>query len=132
MRKFKSLSLLLLASAFILVNCTKEGPEGPAGATGAQGPAGATGAAGAAGAAGATGPAGATGVAGPAGTANVIYSAWVTSPVCINELTTIDGTCHRVRHLDAPSLTSYHFKSGCDDYLLRLGKYRTIFTSLYI
>ena len=64
----------LLASAFIFVNCTKEGPEGPAGATGAQGPAGATGAAGAAGAAGATGPAGATGVAGPAGTANVIYS----------------------------------------------------------
>ncbi len=80
MRKFKSLSLLLLASSFILVNCTKEGPEGPAGATGSQGPAGATGAAGAAGAAGATGPAGATGVAGPAGTANVVYSAWVTEP----------------------------------------------------
>jgi hypothetical protein len=79
MRKFKSLSLLLLASAFILVNCTKEGPEGPAGATGAQGPAGSTGGAGAAGAAGATGPAGATGVAGPAGTANVIYSAWFLS-----------------------------------------------------
>jgi hypothetical protein len=77
MRKFKSLSLLLLASSFILVNCTKEGPEGPAGATGAQGPAGATGGAGAAGAAGATGPAGATGVAGPAGSANVIYSSWV-------------------------------------------------------
>jgi Collagen triple helix repeat (20 copies) len=76
MRKFKSLSLLLLASAFILVNCTKEGPEGPAGATGAQGPAGATGATGATGAAGTTGPAGATGAAGPAGTANVIYSSW--------------------------------------------------------
>jgi ABC-type amino acid transport substrate-binding protein len=89
MRKFKSLSLLLLASAFILVNCTKEGPEGPAGATGAQGPAGATGGAGAAGATGATGPAGATGVAGPAGSANVIYSAWVTSPYASRD-TTID------------------------------------------
>lgn len=73
MRKFKSLSLLLLATAFVFVNCSKEGPEGPGGATGPQGPAGATGPAGAAGTAGATG---ATGAAGPAGSANVIYSAW--------------------------------------------------------
>lgn len=68
MRKFRLLSLLLLAIAFITVNCTKEGPEGPAGATGAQGPAGVGGATGATGAAGATGP---------AGTANVIYSSWL-------------------------------------------------------
>jgi Collagen triple helix repeat (20 copies) len=78
MRKFRLLSLLLLATTFIFVNCTKEGPEGPAGATGAQGPAGSTGSTGATGATGATGPAGATGATGPAGTANVIYSSWAT------------------------------------------------------
>jgi hypothetical protein len=60
MRKFKLLSLLLLASTFIFINCTKEGPEGPAGATGPQGPAGSTGATGA------------------TGSANVIYSSWLT------------------------------------------------------
>jgi len=79
MRKFRLLSLLLLALSFIIVNCTKEGPEGPAGATGAQGPAGIQGPAGPAGAVGPTGPAGPAGPAGPqgpAGTANVIYSAW--------------------------------------------------------
>ena len=79
MRKFRLLSLLLLAIAFIAINCTKEGPEGPVGSTGAQGPTGIPGATGAAGPAGPTGPAGttgATGATGPAGTANVIYSAW--------------------------------------------------------
>ena len=76
MRKFNLLSLLALTITFLAVSCTKEGPEGPAGATGAQGPAGTTGATGAAGATGATGPAGATGAQGPAGTANVIYSSW--------------------------------------------------------
>ncbi len=84
MRKFRLLSLLLLASTFIFVNCTKEGPEGPVGATGAQGPTGATGGAGAAGPTGLTGPAGPAGPAGPqgiAGSANVIYSAWLVSGV---------------------------------------------------
>jgi len=76
MRKFRLLSLLVLAITFITVSCTKEGPEGPAGATGVQGPTGATGAAGAAGPAGPAGPAGTTGATGPAGTANVIYSGW--------------------------------------------------------
>jgi hypothetical protein len=76
MRKFRLLSLLLLAIAFIAVQCTKEGPEGPAGATGPQGPVGATGATGAAGPTGPAGPAGPTGPTGPAGTANVIYSPW--------------------------------------------------------
>ncbi|MBL7709788.1 MAG: hypothetical protein JNJ86_11995 [Chitinophagaceae bacterium] len=79
MRKFRLLSLLLLAIAFIAVNCTKEGPEGPAGATGAQGPAGGTGGTGATGPTGPTGPQGPTGPTGPqgpAGTANVIYSNW--------------------------------------------------------
>jgi hypothetical protein len=84
MRKFRLLSLLLLALAFIAVNCTKEGPEGPVGATGPQGPAGTPGPTGATGATGPQGPAGATGPTGPqgpAGTANVIYSAWVATTV---------------------------------------------------
>lgn len=80
MRKFRLLSLLLLAIAFIAVSCTKEGPEGPAGATGSQGPTGATGPTGPVGPGGPTGPAGPTGPQGPAGTANVIYGAWTTEP----------------------------------------------------
>ncbi len=60
MRKLRTLSLLLVAIAFISVSCTKEGPEGPVGATGAQGPAGTP------------GPAGPAGPAGP----GVTYSAW--------------------------------------------------------
>lgn len=79
MRKFRLLSILFLAISFIAVSCTKEGPEGPAGATGPQGPAGiggATGPAGATGPVGPQGPVGPTGPQGPAGTANVIYSSW--------------------------------------------------------
>jgi hypothetical protein len=76
MRKFRLLSILLLAFAFIAASCTKEGPEGPAGATGPQGPTGLPGGVGPAGPTGPTGPAGPTGPTGPAGTANVIYSAW--------------------------------------------------------
>jgi hypothetical protein len=76
MRKFRLLSLLLIALSFIIINCTKEGPEGPAGATGPQGPPGTNGTTGPAGATGPQGPAGSTGPQGPAGTANVIYSPW--------------------------------------------------------
>ncbi len=79
MRKFSNLSLLLLAIAFLLVNCTKEGPEGPAGAIGPQGPLGLTGPAGPTGPTGPAGPTGPTGPAGPTGptgTANVIYTNW--------------------------------------------------------
>jgi len=76
MRKFRLLSILLLAFAFLAVNCTKEGPEGPAGATGPQGPTGLAGPAGPAGPTGPSGPAGPTGPTGPAGTANVIYYNW--------------------------------------------------------
>jgi hypothetical protein len=79
MRKFRLLSLLLIALSFILVNCTKEGPEGPAGATGPQGPPGTNGSTGPAGPTGPQGPAGSTGPQGPAGTANVIYSPWFPS-----------------------------------------------------
>lgn len=104
MRKFRLLSLLLLAIAFIAVNCTKEGPEGPAGSTGAQGPTGLPGAAGPAGPAGPSGPAGptgSTGATGPAGTANVIYSAWFTSGVW-----TGSGTNYAYFDKAAPGVTA--------------------------
>jgi hypothetical protein len=48
---------------------------------------------------------GATGPAGKDGNANVMYSSWKTSPYSSRD-TTIDGTCLRVRHLDAPELTT--------------------------
>lgn len=70
MRKFRLLSLLALATVFIGISCTKEGPEGPVGATGPQGPGGVQGPA------GAQGPAGPQG---PAGTTNVTYSTWYTT-----------------------------------------------------
>lgn len=72
MRKYRLLSLLLVALTFVIVNCTKEGPQGPAGPTGPQGAPGLTGPT------GATGPTGPAGPQGPAGTANVIYSPWFT------------------------------------------------------
>lgn len=88
----KLLIPMILTVAFCIAGCSKEGPQGPAGAdgaagpTGPQGPAGTTGATGPQGPAGATGPqgpagttgaTGATGPQGPAGTANVIYSDWI-------------------------------------------------------
>lgn len=111
MRKFRLLSLLLLAIAFIAVNCTKEGPEGPAGATGAQGPTGTTGTTGATGPIGPQGPSGPIGPQGPPGTANVIYSAWATvnslvaaNGAIIDSSFTDYGTCKRWFRI-APSLT---------------------------
>lgn len=130
MRKFNLLSLLAIALVFIAVSCTKEGPEGPAGATGAQGPTGLTGPTGPTGPIGPTGPAGPTGPlgptgpvgpTGPAGTpANVIYSAWITSPYNSRD-TTIDGTCVRVRHLDAPSLSPNILTQGVMITYFRVG-----------
>lgn len=61
MRKYFLLSVLLTSCAFIITNCTKEGPEGPPGPAGAQGN---------------PGPPGPTGPAGAVGSANVIYSNW--------------------------------------------------------
>ena len=97
MRKLTSLSLLLLAISFIVVNCTKEGPQGPAGATGAQGPGGATGATGslvvpvllARKALLVQGP------QGPAGTANVIYSNWFTIANWIDTTHRIARNCKK-------------------------------------
>jgi hypothetical protein len=63
MRKFSSLSLLVLAISF-LASCTKEGPEGPIGATGPQGPPGAP---------------GAPGAPGTPGAGITTYSAWYTT-----------------------------------------------------
>lgn len=114
MRKFRLLSLLALAITFIAASCTKEGPEGPAGGTGAQGPTGATGATGPTGPVGPTGPAGPTGPTGPqgpAGTANVIYSAWATSPFATRD-TTVDGTLYRITHINAPSLSASILNQG--------------------
>ena len=106
MRKLRLLSLLLLAIAFITVNCTKEGPEGPAGATGAQGPVGV---------AGATGAAGATGSQGPAGTANVIYSAWINEgPYADSLMASVAIPAANVRRMivTAPSLSSAILDQG--------------------
>jgi hypothetical protein len=105
MRKFRLLSLLLLALTFIFVQCTKEGPEGPVGATGPQGPPGAAGANGTNGTNGATGPQGPVGPqgpAGPAGSANVIYSAWF--PVLGSDWTGT-GTADQSNTLAAPGIT---------------------------
>jgi Collagen triple helix repeat (20 copies) len=116
MRKFRLLSLLLLAIAFIAVNCTKEGPEGPAGSTGAQGPTGIPGPAGPAGPAGPTGPAGttgATGATGPAGTANVIYSAWsAVVPANWSAPTNEFGKLVRLYPLSAPGVTTSIINTG--------------------
>jgi hypothetical protein len=63
---------------------------------------------------GPTGPQGPQGIQGIPGTngtngtngtpAQVIYSPWITSPYNSRD-TTIDGTCLRLRHIDAPSLS---------------------------
>jgi hypothetical protein len=114
MRKFRLLSLLLLAIAFITINCTKEGPEGPAGSTGAQGPTGlpgGTGPAGPGGPSGPAGPTGPTGPQGPAGTANVIYSAWFTLTGWHDSTMTDVGLC-KVDYKDAPGVTAAIISNG--------------------
>ncbi len=70
---------------------------------------------------GATGAAGATGATGTAGTpAQVIYSPWITSPYNSRD-TTVDGTCLRVRHLDAPSLSATIINQGIMITYMRVG-----------
>jgi hypothetical protein len=113
MRKYRSLSLLLLAVVFITVNCTKEGPEGPAGPTGPQGPPGTgpTGATGATGPAGPTGPIGPAGPQGPAGTANVIYSPWFNLTNWHDSTLANQGLC-KVDYRDAPGVTAAVLANG--------------------
>ena len=97
MRKFKLLSLLLVVISFITINCTKEGPEGPAGSAGPQGPAGGTGAA---------GPAGAI------GSANVIYSNWIDESTLSWADTTIVTAPHQRAILRPISLTQAIVDNG--------------------
>ena len=115
MRKFRLLSLLVLAIAFISVNCTKEGPEGPAGVSGVQGPAGPVGPTSTVpGPIGPTGPAGATGATGPAGTANVIYSAWTPFIIANWSASTISifGKTARQYSAPAPGITATMLSQG--------------------
>ncbi len=61
---------------------------------------------------GTTGATGATGATGSAGTpAQVIYSPWVTSPYALRD-SQVDGTCLRIRHIDAPSLSATILNQG--------------------
>lgn len=96
--KIVNLFSVLFAVLFLtFISCKKEGPAGPAGPTGATGP---------------QGPGGTVGAAGtPGAPANVIYSAWATSPYASRD-TTIDGTCMRVRHFVAPSLSASILANG--------------------
>lgn len=104
MKKAKAfLAVIVFAAA--LISCSKDGAEGKAGQTGPQGPAG---------------PAGPIGPTGPTGSANVIYSNWITSPYGSRD-TTIDGTCLRIRHLDAPSLSTDILNKGTMITYFRVG-----------
>jgi hypothetical protein len=95
-----------------------QGPTGPQGATGPQGIQGPTGLQGPQ---GLIGPAGATGATGAAGTpAQVIYSPWITSPYNSRD-TTVDGTCLRMRHIDAPSLSATILNQGLMITYMRVG-----------
>ncbi|WP_158637430.1 collagen-like triple helix repeat-containing protein [Lacibacter cauensis] len=124
----KILSVLAISFSVVFVACKGDqgpvGPTGPAGATGSTGATGATGPQGPAGATGPQGPQGPAGATGPAGApgtpAQVVYSAWVTSPFAQRD-TTIDGTCVRVRHINAPSLSTTILTQGTMITYFRVG-----------
>lgn len=101
MKKLLSLTILFSFCSLLFLSC-KKGDTGPAGAAGPLGP---------------QGPIGPTG---PAGSANVIYSAWITSPYASRD-TTIDGTCLKLRHLDAPKLTATILNQGTMITYFRIG-----------
>lgn len=91
------------------------GPTGATGATGPQGPQGIQGIQ------GVQGPQGIQGIQGNPGTpAQVIYSPWITSPYNSRD-TTVDGTCLRVRHIDAPSLSTAILNQGVMITYMRVG-----------
>jgi hypothetical protein len=104
MKKVKAFLPVIIFSA-VLISCAKDGATGPAGANGATGPAG---------------PAGPIGPGGATGSANVIYSNWITSPYSSRD-TTVDGTCLRIRHLDAPSLSAAILDKGTMITYMRVG-----------
>ncbi|MBK7668811.1 MAG: hypothetical protein IPJ32_16625 [Sphingobacteriaceae bacterium] len=66
------------------------------------------------------GPTGPIGSTGATGSPNVIYSDWQTS-LSASRDTTIDGTCFRLRHLNAPSLTQGILDSGLVITYMRVG-----------
>jgi hypothetical protein len=70
------------------------------------------------------GPTGAQGIQGiqgnPGTPAQVIYSPWITSPYASRD-TVVDGTCLRVRHLDAPSLSTLILDRGVMITYMRVG-----------
>ncbi|HEX2630885.1 MAG TPA: hypothetical protein VHM26_17840 [Chitinophagaceae bacterium] len=98
MRKYSLLSLLLIAIAFIAIDCTREGPEGPVGPQGPQGPGGTP------------GTPGAPGAPGAPGTANVIYSSWVTASTWAD--TTIGGTTSAIYRRTAAGVTQAVIDNG--------------------
>lgn len=99
-----TLPAFALAGSIFLYACKGDtGPTGPQGPTGLQG------------IQGNTGPQGSAGTP-----AQVIYSNWVTSPYNSRD-TTIDVTCLRLRHLDAPSLTSAMLNQGVQITYMRVG-----------
>ncbi len=75
---------------------------------------------------------GTSGTNGTNGTnAQVIYSPWITSPYNSRD-TTVDGTCLRVRHLNAPSLSSAILNQGVMITYMRVGSigpYKLPYTS---
>jgi hypothetical protein len=100
-----NLFLAVIVFSTVLFSCAKDGATGPAGAGGATGPAG---------------PAGPIGPGGATGSTNVIYSNWITSPYSSRD-TTVDGTCLRIRHLDAPSLSTLILDRGTMITYMRVG-----------
>jgi hypothetical protein len=55
-----------------------------------------------------------------AGGSAVIYSSWITSPYNSRD-TTVDGTCLRLRHIDAPSLSNTVLSQGLVTIYFRIG-----------
>ena len=114
--------LSIVAVSFIISNCTKEGPVGAAGQTGAQGPVGVNGTAGSPGGIGVQGPQGPPGPAGPQGpqgpagtpgTTNVIYSAWWAPAIAdwVDTTITLAGPVKRARRA-APGITLPFLQNG--------------------
>ncbi|WPV68761.1 MULTISPECIES: hypothetical protein [unclassified Chitinophaga] len=88
---------LLMAIAFIVSSCSKEGKTGPQGETGT------------------TGATGATGPKGDAGTANVIYSDWLTVAFLPDTIHNTDGTIDTLgfyADLDVPKLDDALISTG--------------------
>lgn len=104
-------TFLVIISALALTTACKKPEKGDMGPAGPSGAAGVT---------GATGVTGAVGATGSTGSANVIFSAWQTSPTASRD-TTVDGTCMRIRHLYAPSLTQGILDSGLVITYFRVG-----------